>query len=198
MDAKCWRKISNRNSWALDSTFSTNQYDLPLYVVIVPNPEGKWVPIFYILCTKNVKREQWQSHEGIALELALTIAFASMGNVRPSAIYIDRHRMSLNTIYEVVGKDIYCWHVMIQIGGNVLLCQFHGVKVWSEILLSRVPAIDKDKFLERESCIFNILSTKTTIWQHLKKIYETFQHIPNVVDYMKKRWASENVPWRRL
>lgn len=143
------RRFSNGNSWALDSTFSTNQYGLHLYAAIVPNQDGKRVPIFYMLCTRDVKREQGQSHESIALELALTAAFVSLGDVRPSAILIDKHRTSLNAINEVVGKDIHCWRVengqRIQIGGNVLLCHFHVMKVWSEILLTYVPKLDKKK-----------------------------------------------------
>ena len=116
----------------MGSTFSTNQYGLPLYAAIVPNQEEKRVPIFYMLCTTDVKREQGQSHEGIALELALTAVFASIGNVRPSAILIDKHRTSLNAINEVVGKDLYCWRVeneqKIKIRGTVLLCHFHVMK----------------------------------------------------------------------
>ncbi len=50
------RRFSNGNSWAIDSTFYTNQYGLPLYAVIVPNQDGKAVPIFYMLCTRDVKQ----------------------------------------------------------------------------------------------------------------------------------------------
>ena len=121
-----------------------------MYAAIVPNQERKRVLIFYILCTRDVKQEQGQSHEGITLELALTAAFALIRNIRSSAISIDKHRISLNAINEVVGKDIYCWRVengqMIQIGENVLLCHFHVMKARNENLLSRVSAIDKDNF----------------------------------------------------
>jgi hypothetical protein len=101
-----------------------------------------------MLCTRDVKQKQKQSHEGIALELVFTPAFASIGDVRPSEILIDKHMTSVNAINEVVGKDIYCCRVengqMIQIGGNMLLCHFHVMKAWSKNILSRVPAIDKD------------------------------------------------------
>ena len=101
-----------------------------------------------MLCTRDVKQKQRPSHKGIALELAFTPAFASTGDVRPSAILIDKHMTSVNAINEVVGKDIYCWHVeigqMIQIGGSVLLCHFHIMNTWSKNLLSYVPAIDKN------------------------------------------------------
>ena len=126
------RRFSNGNSWAIDSTFCTNQYGLPLYAAVVPNQDGKGVPVFYILCTRDVKQKQGQNHEGIALELALTAAFASIGNVRPSAILIDKHKTSLNAINEIVGKDIHCWRVeneeKIQVDKNVLLCHFHVMK----------------------------------------------------------------------
>ena len=66
------------------------------------------------------------------LELALTAAFASIGDVRPSAILIDKHKTSLNAINEIVGKDIHCWRVeneeKIQVDSNVLLCHFHVMK----------------------------------------------------------------------
>jgi hypothetical protein len=49
------QRFSHGNSWALDSTFKTNQYDLPFYAVIVPNQDGKGMPVFYMLCTKDNK-----------------------------------------------------------------------------------------------------------------------------------------------
>ena len=52
------RRFSNRNSWALDFIFSTNQYGLPLYAAIDPNHDEKGVLIFYMLCTRDVKREE--------------------------------------------------------------------------------------------------------------------------------------------
>ena len=30
------------------------------------------------------------------------------------------------------------------------------------------------------------------------KLYEDFQHIPNVVDYIDAGWTCESVPWKRL
>ena len=142
-----------------------------------------------MLCTRDVKREQGQSHERIALELALTAVFASIGNVKPSAILINKHRTSLNVINEVVGKDLYCWRVengqKIKIGGNVLLYHFHVMKVWTENLLSRVPAIDKDN-IWRELHFLMHCPQEQQFENNVKKLYKKFQHIPNVVDYMKK------------
>jgi hypothetical protein len=80
--------FSHGISWALDSTLKTNQYDLPLYTVIVPNQDVKGMPDFYMLCTNNNK----QGYKGIALELALISIFASIRETRPIAIVIDKHK----------------------------------------------------------------------------------------------------------
>ena len=69
------QRFSTGNSWALDSTFKTNQHGLPLYAAIVPNQDGKGIFVFYMLCSNDIK----QSYEGIALELALTHVFDSIG-----------------------------------------------------------------------------------------------------------------------
>ena len=47
------KRFSTGNSWALDSTFKTNNYDLLLYAVVVPNEDGRGMSIFYILCSKD-------------------------------------------------------------------------------------------------------------------------------------------------
>ena len=201
MDAKYWERISNGKSWAIDFTFCTNQYGFSLYAAVVPNQDGKGVLIFYMLCTRDVKQEHGQSHKGIALELALTAAFASIGDVRPSAILIDKHKTSLNAINEVVGKDIHCWRVengeKFQVSGNVLLCHFHVIKAWSENLLTRVPAIDKDNIWRALHFLMHCLQEQQ-FDKNLKRFYERFQYILNVRDYIEKGWAGEDVSWKRL
>jgi hypothetical protein len=57
------KMFSLGNSWTLDSTFKTNECNLPLYAAIVPNQDGKKVPVFYMLCSKDKKQE----HKGIVL-----------------------------------------------------------------------------------------------------------------------------------
>jgi hypothetical protein len=96
------QRFSHGNSWALDSIFKTSQYDLPLYASIVPNQDGKGIPVFYMLCTKDNKH----GHEGIALGLALTSVFASIGETHPNAIIIDKHKTCLNAINKVVEADV--------------------------------------------------------------------------------------------
>jgi hypothetical protein len=86
---------------------------LPLYAAIVPNQDRKGMPVFYMLCTKDNK----QRHEGIALELALTSVFALIGEIRPTAIVIDKYKTSLNAINKVVEADVHCW--IIQSGERI-------------------------------------------------------------------------------
>ena len=119
------KRFSFGNPWALDSTFRTNQWDLPLYATIVPNQDRKEVPIFYMLCSKDKK--QW--HVGIAIELALTSVFASIGKIRHSAIVINKHMKSLNSFNEVIDKNTHFWTIgsegRVQVVGRILLCHFH-------------------------------------------------------------------------
>ena len=191
------KRFSRGNSWALDSTFKTNQYGLPLYATIVPNQDGKGVPVFYMLHSIDKK----EGHEGIALELALMSVFASLGHVRPSAIVIDKHKTSLNSIRKVVEEDVHCWSTgsdgKVQVAGRVLLCHFHVMKAWSENLLTRVPLLDKEK-LWRALYVLMHYPKEVHFDENLKKFYDDFQHIPTVAAYMDSGWTSKNVPWRRL
>jgi hypothetical protein len=133
------QRFSATNSWVLDSTFKTNQYGLPLYAAIVPNQDGIRIPIFYMLCSNDMK----QGHEGLAIELALTHVFESLGKIKSSAIIIHKHKTILNAIQKIVNNDVYCWTYKggekIQTGGRVFLCHFHVMKAWSENLFTQVP-----------------------------------------------------------
>ena len=68
--------------------------------------------------------------------------------MKPSVIFNDEHKTSLNAINEVVGKDLHCRRVKneekIQVDGNVKLCHFHVMKAWSENLFTYSSVIDKD------------------------------------------------------
>jgi hypothetical protein len=131
-------RFSFGRSWAIDSTFKTNQYDLPLYAGIVPNQCGRGMHVFYMLCSKNTGSIQ----EKITLELCLNVVFEAIGNVRPTCIVIDKHKTLLLAIQKVVDEDKYCWRDELvgteQIAGRLLLCRFHVMKAWSENLLTRV------------------------------------------------------------
>ena len=51
------RRFSNGNSWALDSTFFTNQYGLPLYAAIDPNQDKKNEFRYFICYAQEIWNE---------------------------------------------------------------------------------------------------------------------------------------------
>ena len=191
------KKFSPGKSWAVDSTFKTNQYGLPLYAAIVPNQDGKGMPVFYMLCSNDIKG----GHEGIALELALTHVFESIGEIRPSAIVIDKHKTSLNAINNVVNNDLHCWIMegdnRVQIAGRVLLCHFHVLKAWSENLLTRVPQPDKDRVWEGLNMLMRC-PNEDHFDENVRRLILEFNHIPTFGAYLSTGWTGVNVPWRRL
>jgi hypothetical protein len=190
-------RFSGNNSWALDSTFKTNQYGLPLYAAIVPNQDGIGIPVFYMLCSNDVK----EGHEGLAIEIALSHVFGSLGEVRPSAIIIDKHKPSLNAIQRVVSNDVHCWTyeegTKTQVGGQVLLCHFHVMKAWSENLLTKVPNEDKDR-VWRALHVLMLCPSEDHFDENLRRFCVQFQHIPTFAKYVISGWAGIHCPWRRL
>ena len=144
------RRFSVGNLWAIDSTFKTNLYDLPLYAAIVPNQDGRGMPVFYMLCSKDKEK----GHEGIAMKITLQYVFASIEGVRLSTIVIDKSPTSLSAIRTIVEKHPFCLKNDIiggeQIAGWIFLCHFHMMKIWRENLLTCIPIDEKDK-----------------VWQHL-------------------------------
>ena len=47
------KKCFKGNAWALDYTFKTNQWKLPLYAAIVHNQDENKMLVFYMLCMKE-------------------------------------------------------------------------------------------------------------------------------------------------
>ena len=50
------KRMSATNSWALHSIFKTNQYGLSLYAAIIPNQDEIRIPVFYIICSNDMKQ----------------------------------------------------------------------------------------------------------------------------------------------
>lgn len=102
-----------------------------------------------MLCSNDPK----QGHKGIAIELASSYVFESLGHIRFSAVIVSKLKKSLNAIQGVVSNDAHCWsledNVKTQISPRVFLCHFHIMKGESENLLTRVPNEDKNRV-----CIF--------------------------------------------
>jgi len=81
-----------------------NQYDLPLYAMVVPNQDGITILIFYMLCSKDKD----VGHEVIAIELALIHVFSNIEDITPSAFIIDKCKTSLKVINYIVNNDNHC------------------------------------------------------------------------------------------
>ncbi|MCO5585796.1 hypothetical protein L7F22_039732 [Adiantum nelumboides] len=133
-------RFSANNAWAIDSTFKTNKYGLPLFAAVLPNQLGVGIPIWFMLCTCDVGAH----HEVIALEMTIKRIFSRMANVRPSALVIDKSQQELDALLRVVNEDPHCWEYTFngtrrQIACHVLLCWFHTKKAWVEHLLPQVP-----------------------------------------------------------
>jgi hypothetical protein len=171
--------FSTHNSWAFDFTFKTNQFGLPLYAAIVPNEDEYDIPIFYILCSIDKQ----QGHKGIAIELALTHIFESLGIIRPAAIVIDKHRPSLNALINVVNKNIHCWKTTgstrTQIVRRVLLFHFHVMKAWNKNLVTWVPNEFKDP-IWRAVYILIICPDESHFGANLQRFCIEFQHVPKI------------------
>lgn len=132
-------RFSCHNSWAVDSTFKTNVFGLPLYAAVLPNQNGVGIPIWLMMCTSDIGTNQ----ESKALELTFKTIFSRMREICPAAIVIDKSPVELEAIGKVVDADFYCWaedeqRGRKQIAGHVLLCWFHAKKAWVENLLPQV------------------------------------------------------------
>ena len=94
------------NAWVWNFTFKIKQCDVSLYAAIINNQDGKGMSVFYILCMKDKN----EGHEGITIELALSAVFVSIGKLRRSAVVIDKHKMSLIFINNVISNNIHYWN----------------------------------------------------------------------------------------
>ena len=144
-------QITPNSAWAIDSTFKTNQYGLPLYAAMCPNNRGYGMPIFLMLCSKDIQA----GHEATALRFTLRAVLDRMGPVRPNAIVIDKSIIELNAFTTVINEDPWCWANNItggeQIKCKLLLCWFYVKKAWMEHLVPHVTA-DKRTQLYRDIC----------------------------------------------
>ena len=124
------RSLSTNNAWAIDSTFRTNQFGLPLYAAVAPNSQGVGIPLWYMMCTNVAGSGQ----EKMALQLTLRKVFGRIANVRPSAIVIDKSWLEYNAIKAVIEEDPSSWKIengiRIQTHCKILLCWFHVKKAW--------------------------------------------------------------------
>jgi hypothetical protein len=96
------KEITINSSWAIDSTFKTNQYGLLLYAAMCSNEHGVGMLIFFMLCSTDVGSK----HESMALMLTLTTVFRKMEGIRPNAIVIDK--------ISFVQRNYWSWWMVLE------------------------------------------------------------------------------------
>ena len=81
------KRVTPNSVYAVDSTFKTNQYNMPLFGAVCPNEKGIGMHVFLMICSNDTN----SGHEGIALQLTMRKKFEVLGDVRPNAIVIDKN-----------------------------------------------------------------------------------------------------------
>jgi hypothetical protein len=122
------KAITPNSAWMIDSTFKTNQWNMPLYTRMCPNARGLGMPIFFMLYNADNETGQEQT----ALYLIMKAVFFNMGNIRPNTIVINKSQTKFIAITQVVLKDSWCWKNQdvggIQVRCHLFLCWFHAKK----------------------------------------------------------------------
>jgi hypothetical protein len=86
-----------------------------------------------MLCSKDKKtKDNLECHKEIDIELNSTFVFVAIGDVRPSTIFTNKHKMSLNSFTEVIKNNDHIWRInggiLEQVTSRLLLCHFHAIK----------------------------------------------------------------------
>lgn len=191
-------RFSGESAWALDSTFKTNQFHLPLYGAMVPNQDGVGMPLFFMLCSAD-KGEQ---HEGAALSMTLKAVFDAI-SVRPRAIVIDKSFVELNAIQPVLEAD-YRDNPHLYGGGTeppirILLCWFHAKKAWVDHLLPKVKKEERAELFRRMDGL--LLSDNEGVHQErlaqFRAAYAASEY-KSVISYVESGWVGEGCVWKDM
>ena len=137
-------RLSKNNAWAIDSTFKTNVFGLPLYVVVALNEQTIGIPLWYMLCTNDAGSH----HEQLAL-----VIFERMKGVRPNVLVIYQCWVEYIALKNVITTYPHCWEMVNdtkrKTTSQILLCWFHVKKDWVDHLLPKVNGMEKDKLYAR-------------------------------------------------
>ena len=71
------KRVTPNSAWAIESTFKTNQYNMPLFRVVCHNGKGIVMHVFLMLCSNDKN----SGHEGIALQLTMRKVFEVLGDI---------------------------------------------------------------------------------------------------------------------
>ena len=190
-------RITPGSAWALDSTFKTNQYGLPPYATMCPNSRGLGMPIFFMLCSSDVKSGQ----ESMALKLTWKVVFDKMGSVRPNAIIIDKCMTEFNALKNVIDEDLWCWEISetckVQTKCHILLCWFHIKKAWIENLLPKVSEVKK-MALYKHMCELLECITEEAFTIKYEEFKITYIDERDVLNYVATGWTGIESQWRGM
>lgn len=190
-------RFSANNAWAVDSTFKTNIFGLPLYAAVLPNQLGMGIPIWLMMCTSDVGTQ----HESIALEITIRMIFLRMKGVRPAAIVIDKSPQELHPILKVINEDPHCWEEdghghRRQVAGHVLLCWFHAKKAWVENLLPQVPADMRDHVYDSLSNLMHT-TTEESFQAKYETLLQQYSGHLNIQRYISNGWCGYACEWQK-
>ena len=187
-------RLSKNNAWAIDSTFKTNVFGLPLYAAVAPNEHGVGIPLWYMLCTNDTGSQ----HEQLALEMTLKIIFEKMEGVRPKALVIDKSWTEYIALKNVIEVDSGCWEIVNgkrqQTSCLIFLCWFHVKKAWVEHLLPKVHGMERDKLYDH-MCRLMYCSKEEEFNQVYGSILEVYKEHKNVCLYIKNCWCNDT--WKK-
>ncbi|KAI5064240.1 hypothetical protein GOP47_0020910 [Adiantum capillus-veneris] len=161
-------RFSCQNSWAMDSTFKTNIYGLPLYGAVLPNQTGIGIPIWLMLCSIDVGTNQ----EKVALELTFKMIFAR-------SFLLKRRRG-----WKAATSRMQSFAMLV-----------HVKKAWDENLLPQVP---KDKHDDVYNCLSNLMhATREDIFDaRYDELLQVYQAHENIRWYVSIGWCGSTCMWR--
>jgi hypothetical protein len=191
------KRLTPNSAWAVDSTFKTNQYNMPLFGAVCPNEKDIGMPVFLMLCSNDKN----SGHEGIALQLTMTKVFEVLEDIRPNAIVIDKNKTEYDSYKVVIEKDPHCWeHGVVggtQIKYHLLLSNFHTKKAWVENLLPKVSENERDD-LYKAMCTLMDAESKIEFEENYNTFKENYGHLAAVMRYVDVGWAGQNCYCRTM
>ena len=113
------KRLTLNSRGAIDSTFKTNQYNMPLFEVVCPNVEDIGMFIYLMLCSNDKNN----AYEDISLRLTIKKIFEILRYVRPNAIVINKNKTKYDSYRAVTQMDPHYWRNGV-VGSTQTKCQF--------------------------------------------------------------------------
>jgi hypothetical protein len=107
------KRLTPNSAWAVDSTFKTNQYNMPLFGVVCPNEKDIGMLVLLKLCSNDKN----SGHEEIPFQLTMRIFFEVLGDICSNAIVINKNKTKYDSYKAVIEEDPHCWEHSV-VGGT--------------------------------------------------------------------------------